>query len=439
MRKFTQPELLKAVRKYLRDRDKLVADAITGVTKWRYANDPMFSPMPLYDLLARGSNQWKAAKRKWFKKEPSSFWYKHGIDDAGNVRLIESKNGFLTLFVYAHDMIDEMRFGSHDHRGTFLRRYVLRKGLTQVVYDYRLDPHQYDQETYQIKGGRYLKSINRGWYLEHKSRKWISSSVTEKCTFEYDESGLSRVYRDEGFSSGFKLVYVRPSLVADFKAKSKRRRPFVAYTISIVENPEGPRYCVYCDAYGLEMNIDDEWPIDTVLLAPPSLVDVINNDTGVTSMGTVYSGSSAPPTDGDFKALVAASAKWILIDGSKSSAPANVGSALKAGLNVIICVEDQKQLSDSLIGAKRLSADRIVAAFRPAGSSRPEEGQLAARSLRDELHSFKLGDSRLILCSQLDAKNIMDYLRQPDIDGVLFENGQFTTTLGILSQIAIHC
>ena len=33
----------------------------------------------------------------------------------------------------------------------------------------------------------------------------------------------------------------------------------------------------------------------------------------------------------------------------------------------------------------------------------------------------------------------MDYLREPDIDGVVIRKQSFTTVLGILSQIAIHC
>ena len=89
---------------------------------------------------------------------------------------------------------------------------------------------------------------------------------------------------------------------------SPSRRPVVAYTMRLTESEYGPEYCVKCDAYGLEMNIDDAWPIDTILMAPPDLVDVITDETDVTSMGTVFVGAASSPADGDFQRLAASAA-----------------------------------------------------------------------------------------------------------------------------------
>ncbi len=432
MKKFTQPELYRAIQKYLKNVDQLKAEAIAEVTEWKYANDLMYSPIPLYDVVVRGSKQWKPAKRRWLKKQPSSAWYKHGMDAQGNVRVVEHRYGLLRLFFYADDIIDEMCIFGDGGRGTSLRRYLFENDVARMVYDYNLDPHQYHEETFRFEEDRCVGSIDQGWYLDSESKKWVSSGVEAKCQFEYDNAGLSRVYRHDGFSrSEMEVVYVRPDLVAAFKAKCAVRRPFIVYELSVNQD-------IYSDVYGLEMTIDNEWPIETVIVVPPDLVNNIPGMVNIEEMG-VSLGATAPPADGNLKTLVADSAKWLMIQSDFPDIQSNIKSALNAGLNIIFCVTKDGEITNSLKGLKKLTVDRIVIAYRPIGKSKPATAQRVSRLLRDELELLRLGTSRIVLVAPLTEKDIMDYLREPDIDGVVIRKQSFTTVLGILSQIAIHC
>ncbi len=85
------------------------------------------------------------------------------------------------------------------------------------------------------------------------------------------------------------------------------RRPMAAYTILTGDDPE---YGIYTDAYGLEMNIDDELAVDTVLFAPADSVCKITEETDVTSMGTVYAGVSDSIDSKTLKKLSGVSGCW---------------------------------------------------------------------------------------------------------------------------------
>jgi hypothetical protein len=245
MKKLTQPELYSAIRKYLRNRERLLDVATSSVKEWKFADQPMYSPTPLFDVVERGSKQWKAARRRWLKKKPASFWYKHGIDESGNIRIVESSNGFITLFTYSGNSIDEMRFGGvTDLRGTSLRRYLLKNNIVESVYGYCLDPHQYHHERFYFEGDRYVKSVKRGW---------------------------------------------------------------------------------------------------------------------------------------------------------------------------------------------------LVTAYRPGRNCTPAKAQLSAASFCQQLRSYGIENSRIVLCAPIDSKHVMDFLKETDIDGILLEDSTFTDVLSILSQIAIHC
>ena len=47
--------------------------------------------------------------------------------------------------------------------------------------------------------------------------------------------------------------------------------------------------------------------------------------------------------------------------------------------------------------------------------------------------------TRVALAATVDEHNIMNYLKQPDIDGVLLLNTGFATLKGMLQRIALHC
>ncbi len=208
------------------------------------------------------------------------------------------------------------------------------------------------------------------------------------------------------------------------------RRPVVAYTMRLSESEYGPEYSVKCDAYGLEMNIDDEWPIDTILMASPDLVDVITDETDVTSMGTVFVGAASPPSDGDFQALAGSAATWVLLENADAAA-----AALSAGLKIILCVEPSTDLALVLDGVP-LAADQIILAITHEFLPTPQVAQASARRVREHLRSRDIADTRVVLAAPVDGKTAMNYLSQDDIDGVLLRDSGFGTAMGVLSAMA---
>ena len=309
MLEFTQQELYKATTEYQENRDQIVSRAEAPVVEWKYAGAEMFGMFPLFDAVDfRGSDWWTHAERRWLQEKGSSEWHLHGLDAKGNVRIIKSFNKIVTVFILGDEIVDEVRYSA----AVPLTRNILSDGRVLAAYRYSLYPHQCRLERFEYAGDRCVRSVEQCWY--ESDGKWVEATWITTCEFEYDEGGLRRVYCDG--IGGRRLVYVRPSSTPAGGPEMTIRRPLGAHNVGI-SNEDRPWESVCSHAYGLEMSIDGDWPIDTVLLAPPNAIASITQDTGVTSMGTVYGGAAFMPPDGDLTSIVAEGAKWLLLDATQ--------------------------------------------------------------------------------------------------------------------------
>ena len=212
---------------------------------------------------------------------------------------------------------------------------------------------------------------------------------------------------------------------------SSSRRPVVAHTIPINEaEEEGPRYCIYTDAYGLEMTIDDEWEVDTILMAAPELVDVITQETGATEMGTVYAGASHAPSDGNFQSVVDAEGKWILL-----SPDDNIAGALAVGLNVILSIQPEQNLS-SVLGGVPVTSENLIVAVEPTAVTTPGETQTLLAPIREACHNLNCADARVLLAAAIDHSEVLAYLAIDEVDGFLLRASTYHLVVDLLSQIA---
>lgn len=159
---FSQQELLQAIQGYLKNKKARIAQATEAAVEWKFADDVMWSAEPLHEFFGfRGSNKWERAERKWLPSEMPGC-YRHGFDAQGRLRIAERKDGPTIFIEYGKDQIDEMRYWRE--RSTFLRRCLQEKGVTQVMYQYHLDPHQYRRVDYQYDEGRCIQSVGECWY-----------------------------------------------------------------------------------------------------------------------------------------------------------------------------------------------------------------------------------------------------------------------------------
>ena len=431
---YSQPQLYDALQSYLRDKDAILSAVKSEVVEWKYANEEMYGLFPAFaDIAFRGPNTWEPSKRRWLEKKPAGTWFLHGLDAAGNVRIIERSYGITAIFMTTDDGVDELVLGS---RSTSLKRHIIEDGRVVGVYNYFLDPHQYSYETFEYENDRLTRSVEACWFVS--GDEWVKASWLTTCTFEYDAQGLLKVNRDMGKAlGGNKLVFARKKS-AKARKGTIQRRPFVAFTIEIPAEVEDPEHFVYSNAYGLEMNIDDEWAVDTVILVPPALVRVVTGDTGVTSMGTVYAGASQMTSPDRFPEILDAGGKWVLLSGDDSRLTANFSAALHAGLNVILSTG--QQLNTSIFGKKlpaNLQSDRLVVAFKPDGKCSPTQAQKIAAGIRSELETIKCSDSRVILAASVDQPKVPDYMKKSDIDGFFLLDGDFGAALDVLIPLTL--
>lgn len=439
MVEYTQPELYAALASYLANEQQLVAAAEAQVVVWKYASEEMPGPIPHTDSIGfRGCDRWYPAKRDWIEDDPEGKYYKHGFDKEGKLRLIRSSGKSAILFIKTGNILDEIQFRGEELSS--LCRHILKNGATHVRYVCHLRPLQYEREEYEFVNNRCTRCIERGFYVDPSSGDWIETDWTTIYRYEYDDVGLLSVYRDMGETLGNNvMLYRRPGSDPQAKAKSSRRRPVVAYSIALPENADARFRAVYGDAYGLEMTIDDEFPIDTVILTLPELVSVITGSTGATSMGTVFAGALQPPANGDFPSLAADGATWVMVNAALANAAQLVKSALNADLHVILQTSHSEQVPKVLAGLKIPSVDRIVVALSGREPADPVSGQRHASAVRNELRALGMEQTRIIVEAPVDEQSAMEYLAQPDIDGLLVMPCDFGTITGILRRIALHC
>jgi hypothetical protein len=435
---YTQPELYKALATYLNDEQRLIAAAEAEIADWKYASEEMSGPIPHADVIGfRGSERWYPATRRWKDDDPDGKHYKHGFDKEGKLRLIKSPGRYAILFTRSGDILDEIHFCGNE-RSSFCR-HILKNGVTQVRFVCHQYPLQYEREEYEFADNQCTRCVERGFYVDPSSKNWVETHWTTIYRHEYDNAGLLSVYRDMGETLGNNvLLYRRPGSDPKSKAKSSRHRPVVAYAIKLPDDDDARHQAVYCDAYGLEMTIDDEWPIDTIVLTLPELVTVITETTSATSMGTVYAGASQPPVSGDLSSLAADGAKWLMLVAGADDAASLVRSALATDLRVILRITHSEQLLKVLEGVTP-SAERIVIAISVHNPANPAGEQRQANAVRSQLRAIGMEQTRIIVEAPVDEQSAMDYFAQSDIDGVLVLPGDFGTVTRILQRIALHC
>lgn len=438
MIQFTQSELHDTLQQCLQNQQTLLSEGRAAVNEWKYANQEMFGLFPWFAQIAcRGPQKWEHANREWLSEKPSGLAYRHGLDAQGKVRILERTDGMTTLYSSTDYGVDQIVFGGMN---PILYRWIIAHDQTLALYSYHLDPHQYSYETFSFQDGKCVESYEQSWYI--KNGQWVAASSTTICRYEYDMEGLVRAYRDMGKRlGGNTLVYVRPKLKKSSKEKAVARRRFFAYTLSIDTNADADaqEQSVYADAYGLEMNLDEQWPIDTVLLTPPELFQVVTEQTNLQSLSNVGLGVSSCPGRSDLRTVKSSGIKWILLDASDTDIQSLFSAVIAAKLHAILLVSTHQEVATILGQAKKLAANRLVIAVRAEVNTAPETVQATAADIRRELHTFQCADARIVIASPLDKDQIMGFKAMPDIDGVFDERGNFARTIELLIQLAVHC
>jgi|GEM_PF-2712763 len=203
--------------------------------------------------------------------------------------------------------------------------------------------------------------------------------------------------------------------------------PIIAFTIGMFNAIDGPSHCVYTQAYGLEMQADDEWPFNVLVMAPPHLVSSLTDEADVASLNLIP-GASYTPGDGNYKQIVEQGGKWVLARPSD-----DLAKIAKHGLGVLLLVEDENDI-DCLANVDSLAADGLVIALCIDSVSTTGTAKKTAAAIRSKLPS-EFSSARVIASGSFEHKNLLDYLSIGGVSGLLLLDASFCAILDLIERL----
>ena len=175
---------------------------------------------------------------------------------------------------------------------------------------------------------------------------------------------------------------------------------------------DGPQFCAYKQAYGLEMTFDDEWPFETIFMAPPYLLESVNESVDLDDANAAL-GASAVPGDRNFARIVGLNGRWVM---AWPTDP--VADLLESGLGCILYLQstDDLQKLDFPATANR---SNFVLAIQTTSITTAESATTLLESTRKII-----GDRtfRIILCVCTENNDAPAMATNPNSDGTLFLN-----------------
>lgn len=206
-------------------------------------------------------------------------------------------------------------------------------------------------------------------------------------------------------------------------------RPTVAFTIGMFNAIDGPSYCVYTQAYGLEMTIDDEWEVNTIIMAPPHLMASMTEQADIASMG-VIPGASYTPGNGDYLQIVAHGGRWVL------ARPAdNISQILSANLGVLLLIEGVEEL-DAVLSNKHLEPTNFIVAFPINSVSTVKSAQATAAAIRTRLKKSSAKRAQILVSACFEHKKLPDYASLRNVSGLLMLDASYEQVVDLLPKIA---
>ena len=208
-----------------------------------------------------------------------------------------------------------------------------------------------------------------------------------------------------------------------------RARPTVAFTIGMFNAIDGPSYCVYTQAYGLEMTIDDEWPINTIIMSPPHLVSEMTRAADVMSMGAI-AGASYTPGDGDFHQIRDNDGRWVLARPTD-----NLFQIVAADLGVLLLIENIEELEPPIV-TDIFHDQNLIVAFPINSVSTIETAEAMATEIKSSLNRRKMGSVQVLVSGSFDHKNLLEFARLPNVNGLLLLDASFDRVIEVLAKLA---
>lgn len=217
-------------------------------------------------------------------------------------------------------------------------------------------------------------------------------------------------------------------------------------------NTDDIDYQLYCAAYGLEMQIDDDWNAELVLLAPYDHLYAVTENTGVTGEDTAIVSAGVtdiPLSDTGFPNISQVNHSknnWVLVgdprrDDHDDVVAQKLKAAIDADCRVIIGLANVT-IEHIVARTKWLSAvdgSRVVIALLHPDATSPEMAASAAKSVRDQINEVGLMEvPRFIVAGHISGDNVKNVIEIDGVDGVILMDDKyphFGTILEVLEAV----
>ncbi len=177
----------------------------------------------------------------------------------------------------------------------------------------------------------------------------------------------------------------------------------------------------------MEMQVDDEWPLNILIMAPPHLISSMTSEADVASMGMIP-GASYTPGDGNYKQIVEHGGRWVLARPSD-----DLATIVNQKLGVLLLVENDNDIV-SLTNVDGLTSDNLTIAFGiDSVSNTDTAGQMAAK-IQGKLPD-KLSSSQILVSGSFEHSNLVEYSSIDGVSGLLLLDASFDAILELIEKL----
>jgi len=204
-------------------------------------------------------------------------------------------------------------------------------------------------------------------------------------------------------------------------------QPTIAFTIAMSNAVDGPSHCVYSQSYGMEMQVDDEWPLNILIMSPPHLVSSMTTEAEVQSAGMIP-GASYTPGNGDYKQIVENGGKWVLAQPSD-----DLSKILENGLGVILLIDSTSNV-DFLNKYSELSSDNLIVAYPIDSMTNIKRIESTVERIRSNL-SASCNQCQFLISGSFEHSNLPDFLSVNGVSGLLMLDASFDSILDLVENL----
>lgn len=206
----------------------------------------------------------------------------------------------------------------------------------------------------------------------------------------------------------------------------KNNKSTIAFTIGMFNAIDGPAYCVYTQAYGMQMSVS-EWPLNILMMAPPHLVSCMTKDADIVSAGLIP-GASYTPGDGNYDQIRKNKGKWVLARPTD-----DVQRIVAEKLGVLLLFEKANEVK-MISEVEGFTSDNLIVALQTNSVSTVESIKKVVSSIRKKMPSH-CSDAKILVSGSFECSNLIEYSSIDGVSGLLLLDASFDAVLTLVERI----